>query len=99
MSRPAYEPGKTMKTDIKGCSTCPPGREQWDEFYSTIAKTVLCQYEYRAYSGELFTCVATDLESARIRRDRWLHQLQHEATEWYERNVLIQGKATTKDVT
>ena len=30
------------------------------------------QYDYRAESGELFTCCAATLEKCREKRDKWL---------------------------
>lgn len=60
-----------MKTDKNGCSTCPPGRESFEEF-TTPKGNVRVQYDYRTPSGELFSCVAPDLDTCRRRRDEWI---------------------------
>ena len=60
-----------MKSDINGCSTCQPGQESYEVFYTKFGSKI--QYDYRlAVNGELFTCVALDVETARRRRDVWL---------------------------
>ena len=59
-----------MKTDIKGCSTCPAGQEQYEEF--NTRKGTRIQYDYRHPNGELFSAIAKTLEEARAERDRWL---------------------------
>lgn len=61
-----------MKSDIQGCSTCQPGQEQYEFFYSPIARGKRVQYDYRAHDGKLFSTVAKSLEQARERRDNWL---------------------------
>jgi len=80
-----------MKTDVNGCSTCPAGEEQWEEYYSPALRKNLVQYEYRTPDGELFSCVARNVEAARERRDAWLRQqlaeersfgLCHRETKW-----------------
>jgi hypothetical protein len=58
-----------MKNDEKGCSTCLPGQEQFEEFKTKGKKYV--QYDYRYLDGELFTCVARNLEIARNRRNNY----------------------------
>lgn len=63
---------KEVKTDINGCSTTQLGREQWEEFYSPIARDTRIQYDYRTPTGKLFSCVAKTLEQVRQRRDKWL---------------------------
>src|SRR5512146_1578840 len=63
--------GKMIR-DNAGCSTCPRGGEQWEEFYSELAKGTRVQYDYRTNDGTLYTTVARTLEEARARRDRWL---------------------------
>lgn len=50
---------------------CLPGQEQYEEFYSPVAKKNLVQYDYRHTSGELFSCVAFTLEKCRLERDNW----------------------------
>ena len=59
-----------MKTDVQGCSTCPAGTEQWEEFTWEGRRRV--QYDYRTPTGRLFSCVAISLDEARKRRDEWL---------------------------
>ena len=59
-----------MKSDIQGCSTCPIGGEQYEEFDSGRGRRV--QYDYRTEAGKLFSTIAPDLETARRRRDAWL---------------------------
>ena len=63
-----------MKTDINGCSTCPVGKENYEEFTMTIGRKVYekVQYDYRHTDGELFSCVANSLEEARERKNKWL---------------------------
>ena len=63
-----------MKSDRNGCSTCPPGEEQYEEYYSEISRRWLVQYDYRRPDGELFGCVAPTLEICRERRDAWLKE-------------------------
>ena len=66
-----------MKTDRNGCSTCPIGAEQWEEFeWSWRQGEKRVQYDYRHANGQLFSCVAPTLENARSRRDRWLRDLE-----------------------
>jgi hypothetical protein len=59
-----------MKTDIRGCSTCPPGAERWEPF--TLYGKTLIQYDYRTLDGDLFSQVFPNLESAHRGRDEWL---------------------------
>lgn len=61
-----------MKTDVNGCSTCPPGGEQWEAFAPSWRDGTAVQYDYRHPNGRLFSTVAPDLETARRRRDAWL---------------------------
>lgn len=61
-----------MKTDVNGCSTTAAGQEQYEEYYSSIARAVRVQYDYHTSEGKLFSCVAPSLEAARARRDAWL---------------------------
>jgi len=64
-----------MRSDVNGCSTCPPGGEQWEEFEASWAPRgdrTRVQYDYRTPSGKLFGCIAKSLEDARARRDAWL---------------------------
>jgi hypothetical protein len=59
-----------MKTDSNGCSSCKPGEEQWEEFYTPQGNKRI-QYDYRAWSGQLFSCVAVNIDEARKKRDDW----------------------------
>ena len=59
-----------MKTDISGCSSCQNGEERI-EFFTIRTKTRV-QYDYRTSDGQLFSCVADNLDVAREKRDRWL---------------------------
>jgi hypothetical protein len=61
-----------MKTDVKGCSTTTNGTENYEQFYSSIAKKQLFQYDFRTKDGELFSCVSTSIEKCREKRDYWL---------------------------
>jgi hypothetical protein len=61
-----------VKTDRQGCSTVQPGHEQYEQFYSPIARGWRVQYDYRSHDGKLFSTVAKTLEQARERRDKWL---------------------------
>jgi hypothetical protein len=49
-------------------------QEQHEEFTvrSNRKEVKRVQYDYRAANGQLFSCVACDLEAARQRRDKWL---------------------------
>lgn len=60
-----------MKTDEKGCSTCPKGKEQWEEFKLRWGETRI-QYDYRDMDGTLFSTVANSIEAAQERRNAWL---------------------------
>lgn len=60
-----------METDVNGCSTCPRGTENFEVFISRSGKQHV-QYDYRDTDGELFSTIAVDLDTARIRRDEWL---------------------------
>jgi hypothetical protein len=55
-------------------STCPPGKEQYEKYYSYTLKKWLFQYEYRTKGGNLFTCTTDTLEGARQKRDEWIIQ-------------------------
>lgn len=74
-----------MKTDRNGCSTCPPGGEQWEEYTESVYpsprayRAVRVQYDYRTPDGILFSCIAKSLEAARAKRDAWLAKRQQEA--------------------
>jgi hypothetical protein len=64
-----------MKTDRNGCSTCPIGGEQYEEYFSEINRDWRVQYDYRTPEGKLFSTIAKTLEQARINRDRWLERM------------------------
>ena len=59
-----------MKSDVNGCSTCPKGQEQYEEF--TMGRKKYVQYDYRTEDGELFSCVKVSLSKCRFARDMWL---------------------------
>ena len=61
-----------MKTDVRGCSTCPRGQEQYEEYYNRITKTWRVSYDYRTLDGELFATDEKTLEECRRKRDEWL---------------------------
>lgn len=52
-------------------SNLKPGKEQSEYFYSDVMKKNLLQYDYRAFDGSLFSCVAPNIENARAHRDDW----------------------------
>ena len=67
-----------MKTDKNGCSTCPPGKEQYETF--THRGETYFQYDYRhADDGELFSCVKPTLNECREKRDEWLKSKESNA--------------------
>jgi hypothetical protein len=59
-----------MKTDVNGCSTCLPGEENFETFYSNILHKDLVQYDYRHPNGKLYSVVAKDLETCRMKVER-----------------------------
>ena len=62
-----------MNTDKNGCSTCPAGQEQWDQFYIPRFHKKMYQYEYRhPVTKKLFTTIAPTLALARNRRDLFI---------------------------
>lgn len=64
-----------MKSDVNGCSTCPIGQEQYEEFrwsWMRDDEPARVQYDYRHPNGRLFSTIAPDLETARERRDAWV---------------------------
>jgi hypothetical protein len=63
-----------VKSDINGCSTCLPGEERYERFYSPILRDYRLQYDYRTPDGELFSCVGPTLEVCRERCRRWVAQ-------------------------
>lgn len=63
--------------DNNGCSTCANGQEKFEVYTDSRGKECV-QYDYRTEQGELFSCVAADLETCRKRRDNWLKKQQQE---------------------
>ena len=63
-----------MKTDIQGCSTCQKGQEHYEDFWDIFKNKYRVQYDYRTPEGKLFSCVADDLDQARIKREVWLRK-------------------------
>jgi hypothetical protein len=61
-----------MKTDKNGCSTCPCGSEQYEEYYDRFARKNKVQYDYRTLDGKLFSCIASTIEEAQARKNTWL---------------------------
>lgn len=55
-----------------------PGQEQHEIFHGPRLAGVpgkpYCQYDYRDKDGQLFSCVATTLEAAKTKRDKWLKE-------------------------
>lgn len=60
--------------DQYGCTTCREAGEERFEYFTGAARPRrrLCQYDYRASNGELFSCVRPTLEDCRNARDAWL---------------------------
>lgn len=50
------------------------GQEQYEYYFSRLLKRQMCQYDYRDIDGELFSTVASTLEIARNRRNKWLQE-------------------------
>jgi len=50
------------------------GKEQYENYISRIAKKPYVQYDYRHIDGELFSCIANNLDEARGKRDKWLER-------------------------
>ena len=63
-----------MKSDVNGCSTCPIGAEQYEEYYSSLSQCMKIQYDYRHSNDILFSCVAATLEKARDKRNLWFRR-------------------------
>ena len=53
-----------------------PGKEQFEQFYDRVMKRYRFQYDYRDMDGNLFSCVASNLELARHRKTIWLKDKQ-----------------------
>lgn len=67
-----------MKSDANGCSTCPAGEENWEEFTWVGSKKKQIQYDYRTPDGKLFSCIADTLDKARRKRDGWLKRMENQ---------------------
>jgi len=61
-----------MRNDSNKCSPCDGGKEHYEPFVERGKKYY--QYDYRANSGELFSCVGKDLVSCRKKRDKWMYK-------------------------
>lgn len=51
-----------------------PRQEQHENYTCRVTKKRRCAYDYRASTGELFSCIALTLKVARERRDKWLDE-------------------------
>lgn len=61
-----------MKTDKNGCSTCQPGKEQYETFTNRGKRYY--QYDYRHTSGDLFSCVKPTLKECREECKKWINE-------------------------
>lgn len=74
-----------MKTDVKGCSTCQIGTEQYEPYHSPVScifhgmkdncnckEGTRIQYDYRHSNGKLFSSDANTLKNCRKERDEWI---------------------------
>jgi hypothetical protein len=52
-----------MKSDVRGCSTCKPGQENFEVF--RMRGKEYCQYDYRTPEGVLYSTVKPTLEACR----------------------------------
>ena len=50
------------------------GQENYEHYYSEVAKKELCDYDYRDFDGELFSCIRPTLTECRERRNAWLNK-------------------------
>mgnify|MGYP002515561277 FL=1 len=64
----------TKMNDEKGCSVCTAGKENFEYFTTRLGRKIYyrMQYDYRHTDGELFSCIGSDLDACRKRRDEWL---------------------------
>lgn len=58
-----------MKTDVRGCSSCPAGQEHWEKFEKDGLEYV--QYDRRTPEGVLYSCIRRTLEQCRAAYDVW----------------------------
>ena len=65
-----------MITDVRGCSACKAGQEQYETFTTRIGlkRVSRLQYDYRHTNGELFSTVAKNLSEVRKMRDAWIKE-------------------------
>ena len=61
-----------MKSDRNGCSTCPNGGEQYEEYFDKFTRKNKVQYDYRTPGGKLFSTIAPTLDKCRRRKEEWL---------------------------
>lgn len=65
----------TMGTiNVNGCSVCAAGKENYTTFNTKIGRKNVkrMQYDYRTLEGELFSCIGTNLEDCRRKRNEWI---------------------------
>jgi len=64
----------TKMTENGVTTTNAPGMEQYETFTRKVGgKTKeYCQYDFRNYDGELFSCVKPTLAQCRAARDEWI---------------------------
>lgn len=62
---------------VNGCAILDRGQEQYREFYSSIRRRNMVQYDYRADDGALFSTVKETVEKCREARDIWLNTREH----------------------
>lgn len=57
-----------------GCSVCAAGQENHTTYNTKIGRKSVkrMQYDYRTPEGELFSCIGTNLEDCRRKRDEWI---------------------------
>jgi len=61
-----------MSINENGCSVCKNGEEKFEKFFSYLNQKEMIQYDYRTEDGELFSTVASTLERAREKKNKWL---------------------------
>lgn len=69
-----------MKSDVQGCSTCPPSEERMEWFHTKTGSAwsefepskMRLQYDFRTLDGLLFSGVFETPMEARQKRDEWL---------------------------
>ena len=63
-----------MKTQNGLAPKIANGSENYEFYYSEISRKELCDYDYRALNGELFSCIKPTLKQCREKRDEWIEQ-------------------------